>query len=132
MIINIIQLFFKALDPKKPIFTYWDKTTDTGKVDADKNPIMEGIKEADIKKEIIIINFLVLSVSTLKVFRMLKMYPSIANQMALLKKCFEDIVAFFLFFQSFVLMLAGLFKLAGTTFDFADYPEVTQFLQYYL
>jgi hypothetical protein len=63
---------------------------------------------------------------------MLKMYPSIANQMALLSKCFEDIVAFFLFFQSFVLMLAGLFKLAGTTFDFADYPEVTQFLQYYL
>jgi hypothetical protein len=93
---------------------------------------MEGIKEADIKKEIIIINFLVLSVSTVKVFRMLKMYPSIANQMALLTKCFEDIVAFFLFFQLFVLMLAGLFKLAGTTFDFADYPEVTQFIQYYL
>lgn len=113
---NIVQLVFKAKDPYKPIFTYWD----------------EKPTEADIHKEIIIINFIVLAVSTVKIFRMLKMYPSIANQMALLVKCFEDIVAFFCFFQSFVLMLAGLFKLAGTKFDFGDYPEVTQFLQYYL
>ena len=75
-------------------------------------------------KPLLIVNVLVLIVSTIKVLSLLRMYESIGNMIALIRACLTQVLSYLAFLFLFIITISAFYKLLGANFNTLEYPEV--------
>lgn len=103
VIINIAQIFFRFIFINKSVIADWkslEALTDEAEI----------LKQfANLDRALLVVNFLMLIISSFKIIVLLRMFGSIASLVQLLNNSFRDVRAFLIFLMMFLVVFGAFY-----------------------